>query len=529
MRPGSAEVGRPYRAPLRLLDVWFWVAVIAVALLVAAIVRDRSVAIIGVERSLDVVFSAVTGVAALGVAVISYPRYRTDFRLARLVLVAAWVMFGFILAAQAVVVIARPAALSGFEAATLQQRNLWVALIVRSAIIATMLAAAAAALRDRRRTVRRPLLAALVPTVVLLVGELLLIGARVPLPPILDDRSLETVIRLPELVGDNAALAAGLGAMSPAAVMVGLIPASIALVTTIVLRLAWRRGAPAWTGYLAVGFVFVTAGQIVGALVPSTVFGVVTWADLLYSPIVLFAFASLVAEEREDLRRLEEAAVSEGRRRALEAEQVVLRERARLARELHDGLTQDLWIARTRLASLTPVLGADQVPVAESVDAALADAAIAAREALASLRGSAIGEEGIAEAIRRDVREIADPTGLEVRLSVTPTIEGDRLPGGAADELRRIIREALINVVRHADASVAWVTLDLEGEVIVATVTDNGQGFDPNGHGAVGQGRRGMAERTSRLGGTIAVTSSPHAGTTVEVRIPAGRVPGAEA
>ena len=147
---------QPTAMPRSWLDVAFAVATVAVAVLLAVIVRDRSVAVIGVERSLDVVFSAVTGVGGLAVAALAFPRYRTDRRLARLLLVAGWIAFGVILTAQALVVIARPSLLSGFEAATLQQRNLWIAVLVRSAIITIFLAAAIAARRDSRRPVRRP-------------------------------------------------------------------------------------------------------------------------------------------------------------------------------------------------------------------------------------------------------------------------------------------------------------------------------------------------------------------------------------
>jgi signal transduction histidine kinase len=93
------------------------------------------------------------------------------------------------------------------------------------------------------------------------------------------------------------------------------------------------------------------------------------------------------------------------------------------------------------------------------------------------------------------------------------------MPLASKEALYRIAQEALHNVVKHARAPEAQITLELHESDVVMTVRDGGRGFEPSafpGH----LGLRSMRERAEALGGTFSVDSAPRAGTTVRVRLP---------
>ncbi len=106
--------------------------------------------------------------------------------------------------------------------------------------------------------------------------------------------------------------------------------------------------------------------------------------------------------------------------------------------------------------------------------------------------------------------------------------DSQRLPFDVETALYRIVQEALTNVARHAvprGATRVSVILQRNGDYALATVEDNGPGFDPDTAGAERLGLRGMRERAELLGGTVAIESSPESGTTLYVRIPLPTLP----
>lgn len=187
-------------------------------------------------------------------------------------------------------------------------------------------------------------------------------------------------------------------------------------------------------------------------------------------------------------------------------------ERRRLARDLHDGLAQELAFIVTHVQ--TPA--AEQAPaewlqqLRSSADRALAES----RRAIDALISDAPAP--LQADLGRAVQDIAERSGVHVDMDV----EAD-IPVEQHETLVRIVREAVTNATRHGQASRISVTF-ADGEHPVLQVRDNGTGFDPVaiGRGGSGFGLVSMRERAEALGATLAVSSTPGEGTIVEVAWP---------
>jgi len=205
------------------------------------------------------------------------------------------------------------------------------------------------------------------------------------------------------------------------------------------------------------------------------------------------------------------AEVEEMHRRLLTARED---ERADLARELHDGVIQDLIGLRYRLDALQDE-GGNQVRQVGEIYAQTGLLVDELRRLCSDLRPLALDQLGLAAALRAMMREAAE-RGLRVEAN----LQEMSLPDGVAIGLYRIGREALFNVWRHAEASRAIVSLTRERDEVVLTVADDGCGFVPASswrrNGCFGL--LGMAERAEALGGRLVVESEPGEGTRVTVR-----------
>lgn len=195
-------------------------------------------------------------------------------------------------------------------------------------------------------------------------------------------------------------------------------------------------------------------------------------------------------------------------------------ERERLARELHDGLAQDLWLAKlkaTRLAAQDD-LGAEARALTDEVTAAV-DAGISeARQAVATMRAPSETNGCLRELLSRALDDFEDRFGLPVEFDCDPDVPA--LPARSEAETLRIVQEALTNVRRHADATVVRVRGALDNGSLVLEVRDNGCGFDPGSAGRSAYGLHGMRERAAQIGAEIEIESAPRKGTRVRLRVP---------
>jgi PAS domain S-box-containing protein len=214
------------------------------------------------------------------------------------------------------------------------------------------------------------------------------------------------------------------------------------------------------------------------------------------------------------------------RKRAEEAvREIRMAERARMARDLHDGVMQDLSYTAATMGLM--MLSVDDPELKGrlqgSIDA-VRHAGEGLRDAVDDLRLEGEGDRPLPELLESLVEEArAMNPGCELHLEDqdgSPT----QLPGEARVQLLRVVREALTNIRRHSGAEHAAVALRTEGEDLIAEVSDDGRGFGAKVR--AGGGSRSMRERAAALGGRLEVESEPGLGTTVRLRVPAGEKQG---
>lgn len=191
----------------------------------------------------------------------------------------------------------------------------------------------------------------------------------------------------------------------------------------------------------------------------------------------------------------------------------VVEERRRMARDLHDGLVQELSFIRSQTAAAA---GGMEVPgMAEHLAAAADRALRESRRAVDALSGAT--PERLADALRVAADDVAARAGTVV--SVTGR-GPESVPGEVRHALAQVVREATSNAVRHGKATSVVIRLDDAARSVRVVVADDGKGFDVEAGPTGGFGLQSMRERVENLGGTFAVRSDPGSGTEVEIAVP---------
>ncbi len=299
--------------------------------------------------------------------------------------------------------------------------------------------------------------------------------------------------------------------------------ASLFFVGAYVSRRLWHAERAVVDGWIAIGLVFAGFGELHWMLYPSAHPGQASTGDLFRLACSLSLLVGLESAVRAGLRELRIANAELSELRDAEVEHVALEERTRLARELHDGLAQDLWLAKLRTGELASMEGLSP-EARRAAEAALASIDIGlgeARDAVATLRSSAHTDVGFGSLIRRSTEEYADRFGLRVEFQFDGDHDAHISPRTQAETLR-ILQEALTNVARHANATIVGVRLTIKEERIMLRVVDNGGGFDAGAEQA-GFGLASMRERAALIGGRLRVASRTGAGTRVVLTAPFGR------
>jgi PAS domain S-box-containing protein len=195
-------------------------------------------------------------------------------------------------------------------------------------------------------------------------------------------------------------------------------------------------------------------------------------------------------------------------------------ERAHLARELHDSVTQAIFSIGLTLRALELQLQTDP----EAARAKLTELRELQRDALAEmrtlifeLRPASLETDGLVQALRTHAAAVQGRTGLAISVDAEPM---DRMSLPVEEALYRIVQEALHNVVKHANAQRAAIRLARDGEQVRLSIEDDGDGFDPEAVPRGHLGLIGMRQRADLVGLELTVRSQPRRGTRVEICVP---------
>jgi signal transduction histidine kinase len=196
------------------------------------------------------------------------------------------------------------------------------------------------------------------------------------------------------------------------------------------------------------------------------------------------------------------------------------KERSRLARELHDSVSQALYGIALGARTARTLLRQSPERAGEPLDyvLSLAEAGLAEMRALIfELRPESLETEGLVAALDHQAAALRARHGIRVQTALGTEHQA---PFGVKEAIYRIALEALHNAVKHARAGTIDIALEWGEEDLRLRVDDDGQGFDPGGSFPGHLGLQSMRERAAALGGWLKVTSAPANGTHIEARIP---------
>jgi signal transduction histidine kinase len=343
--------------------------------------------------------------------------------------------------------------------------------------------AADASLRNRRQAIGRA--TAVSAGAVVLIGVLFAVFAP-KLPVGIDPDLSPTSHGHPLVVGNGTLLTLQLvGAVFFAFAAVGFYARA-------------NRTADRLMGWMAIACVLATFGNVNLFLFPSLYSHYLYIGDYFRIAFYLVLLGGAVSEIQRYQRGLTRTAA--------------LEERRRLARELHDGLAQELAFIATQTRWLSRRLGEEKT--VDQLVVAAERALDESRSAISALTRPI--DEPLDTALAQAAEEVASRVGVRLRLDL---VEGIEVAPGTRETLVRIVREAVSNTARHGHASVVTIELS-NSDGVALRVGDDGVGFDPAARDGGGFGLTSMRERARALGAEFRVSSSPGQGTEIEVLLP---------
>jgi len=452
------------------VQAWLWGEVVLSGLLAASLALFLAYPSLRTQYErpqLLLVLETTIALAGVLVALLAAVRFSVDGRRTDLLLAAGFLIGSLSTAAFAIVPMLDGAALDGADG--------WAALM--GSIAAQALVAVAPFVGGRSRARDRALRDTLVAAAIALVAAWLLLRAH--------GSGLPALTSLPGVADAPPGLASAL---------------AVQALLDLLAVVGWGRRL-AKTGddlaqWLALGFTLQLFAALHLVFTPPRGANYVAAGDYLR----LLAFALMLVGAWRAIR-------------SSELGRAIAEERARVAREIHDGLAQYLFAVSTHAQMLeagTPVEG-----VGPQLKQAAALAQQEARYAILAL-SSASGTAPFDSALRRYVEFLTADGELAVDIEIDPSI---RLAPDEQIEIFRIVQEGLGNVRRHANATRAEVVIGHRpsGERFVA-IEDDGEGFPPE-LATGGQGLRNMRDRASSIEGGLSIRSTPGLGTALEVEL----------
>lgn len=205
-------------------------------------------------------------------------------------------------------------------------------------------------------------------------------------------------------------------------------------------------------------------------------------------------------------------------------EEIIEHERQRIARELHDSVSQQLFAAMMLLSAVNETTTFEEGSIVSQrllkIEEIINSAQTEMRALLLHLRPIELSNKSLKEGITLLLKEL-EP---KIPQKVTYELDSIKMESGIEDHLFRIVQESISNTLRHAKASKFEVYLKEVDGGLSLKILDDGKGFDPNKTHKVGSyGILNMKERISSLGGTLKILSLPNQGTEIDIKIPLKR------
>jgi signal transduction histidine kinase len=291
--------------------------------------------------------------------------------------------------------------------------------------------------------------------------------------------------------------------------MISALPFRISVPATIAIFGAWLLNRFGWSALATWGFL--------------------RWFDLLVQVVpgaALLLFMGRIittsGERGKLIAELQAAKQALELARERELELAALRERERLARDLHDTLGHALVTLTVQLEAAQRLQSADParaMTLLAEMQKLTRSSMEDLRRSLDNLRTPGLGDRPLTESLQTLCVEAGKRFGVAIDCQIAGG--ADLLPPAVAEALWRVAQEGLTNVEKHAHAHHARVNLTLPPKEVVLRVTDDGVGLSPGAENKPGHyGLRGLRERVEGLGGTFTVAPAGTIGTVVEARVP---------
>ncbi|WP_071458525.1 sensor histidine kinase [Bacillus massilinigeriensis] len=201
-------------------------------------------------------------------------------------------------------------------------------------------------------------------------------------------------------------------------------------------------------------------------------------------------------------------------------QEIISQERNRLARELHDSVSQQLFAASMMMSAINEQneggednLQAKQLKMVEEM---VQQSQLEMRALLLHLRPAALKGKSLQEGMDDLLMELQQ----KVSMKISWKVESFPLDKGVEDHLFRILQEGVSNTLRHSKADELDVLLVKRDDLVILRVTDDGVGFEPENGKAGSYGLQNMYERAGEIGGTLKIVSVKNKGTKLEVKVP---------
>lgn len=202
-------------------------------------------------------------------------------------------------------------------------------------------------------------------------------------------------------------------------------------------------------------------------------------------------------------------------------EELIKEERQRLARELHDSVSQQLFAATMMLSALNE--GVSELDVPEVVEKQVQMITNIINTSQSEMRALLLHLRPInleSKSLKQGIEMLLNELQTKINIELIWDVEDIRLPSSIEDNLFRIVQELLSNTLRHAKANSLEVYLKRIDKTVLLKVVDDGKGFDMNEKKVGSYGLNNMKERATSMGGTCRIVSFIGQGTSIEIKVP---------